>query len=95
MHCATLLAIHVAVFIIDTLDFVGVSTTLSIPSGSPVGFTECVDIEVFPDRAFEKDEVFSVHISSERNVNISMPYTSVTIVNDDSKSIPLTKKLPF
>ncbi len=69
-------------FVLDSDDFVG------IVSINVVQQISCTDITIIDDDVFENyEEEFSVHITtSERNVNISMPYAVVVIIDDESKS---------
>ena len=58
------------------LDYVPIKkTTLSFPKGSNNGDTACVDVYIIDDKAFEKTEVFLLHIGAiEKNIIIHRPY---------------------
>lgn len=71
-------------FFLDGQDYVGFDQhTLTFPSGSSSGATECVNISVMDDKAFEKDEVFTVHlVDFEEGIIADTSYIEV-IINDD------------
>ncbi len=48
-----------------------------------------IDASIINDTIFEKDEYFSVHISSEPNVMIAMSYFNVTIHDDEGNAVNL------
>ena len=70
---------------LDGQDYTGlVQHTLTFPSGSSSGATECVNISIIDDEAFEKDEVFSVHIVDfEEGIIFNTSYVEVMITDDE------------
>ena len=59
---------------------------LAIPSGTidaDPDSTQCINITIFNDLIYEKDEYFSVHVASEEEVSIPDPYASVNISDDE------------
>ena len=70
----------------DPEDYEGaIDYILTIEPGTAVGGGVCHYFPITDDDAFEKNETFSVHISSELRVNIDEPYLTITIQDDDSK----------
>lgn len=60
-----------------------IQTFLSI--GSTDGIVACNPVRIFNNEAFEKNETFSIHIASERNVVINAIYRNVLILDNDGK----------
>ena len=58
---------------------------LTIDPGTIEGQGACHYLTILDDSAFEKNETFSIHISSEPRVNIAQKYLEITIQDDDSK----------
>ena len=59
-------------------------STLTFPEGSRNGETSCVDISIVDDLAFEKLEVFLLHIGAiEKNIIIHKPYYVPIFIYDD------------
>lgn len=56
--------------------------TLSFPPPGTPG-VQCVDIAIINNFAYEKNESFSIHISSEPGVSVPDPYIAVNITDDD------------
>ncbi len=63
-------------------------------AGSRNGSQVCIDIVLLDDRAFEKDEYFTVVVSSEQNVRVHNNFT-VHIVDDDCKTIASSTSSSF
>ena len=74
-------------------DYEAISVTLVIPLGSMSGATQCQDITIVDNSAFEKNESFFVILSSEPNVQVPDPNVTVTII--DNEGILVTKKVGF
>ena len=53
------------------------------PAGSTSGDVRCVNISITDDFAYEKNESFSVHISSEEEVSVPDQYVDVVITDDE------------
>lgn len=51
----------------------------------------CIDINIVNDARLEDDEQFSIEISSSDRVNIGIRFSTITILDDDSKSDFATK----
>ena len=67
---------------LDGSDYNGIDTTLLFPAGSKNGTTACINIPIIHNDSFEKDEVFSLHITEvEDNVIIDHRYTVVHIID--------------
>ncbi len=64
-------------------DFEAVSAIIFFPIGSMAGAKESINVTILDDMAFEKNEDFWIHLSSEPAVYISMPYVNVTIIDDE------------
>lgn len=67
-------------------DYYSLSVTLSYPAGTLPGdanSVQCVTVNITDNMAFEKNETFTVNISSEAGVGIADPITTVVIVDDE------------
>ena len=49
------------------------------------GDMQCVNISIIDNFAYEKNESFSVHISSEDGVSVPDPYVDVVIADDEGE----------
>ncbi len=69
------------------LDYMQVNdATRFFPIGSVNGNTTCTDVQIIDNMAFEKDEYFSVLVSSESNVGVHSNAT-VHIFDDEGTSV--------
>lgn len=65
-------------------DYSSIMDTLSFPEGTTMADnTQCINISITDNGAFEKDEYFLVHISSEPEVSVPDPFTFVNITDDE------------
>lgn len=74
---------------IDGLDYTGFSDLMVIfPSGSANGDSQCIDINITDDSAFERNnETFSIHVvATEDRVVVPNSYTVVFIFDDEGKA---------
>ena len=55
------------------------------PVGSVDGDMVCVQVSTLDDFAFEKEEFFNLHMSSEFNVAVRTPYVTLQIVDDEGE----------
>ena len=51
----------------------------------------CIDIDTVNDARLEDDEQFSIEISSSDRVDIGVHFSTITILDDDSKEDLATK----
>jgi len=69
-------------------DFTLLNNTLQFPSGSSVNDNICAVIDIIMDAIVERNETFTVSLSTENsNDEISSNNTLVTIQDDDGKWI--------
>ncbi len=62
------------------------SRSLSFMPGDSTNDIACANISIIDDDAYEKTELFSLHIiSTQRNVNVGILYASVIVQDDDRK----------
>ena len=67
-------------------DFSLLNNTLQFPSGSSVDENVCASIQIIMDAIVERNETFTVSLSTENNNDgISPNATVVTIQDDDGK----------
>lgn len=60
--------------------------TITFDEGSTDGDTECFDVSIFSNSAFEKTENFSLRIVAvEENVHLHIDELTITILDDDCK----------
>ena len=62
-----------------------IDDSLSFSSGSQSGDMVCTNISIFDDLAFEKEEDFFVHVSTEPDVIIDDEYAIINIIDNDCK----------
>ena len=90
MHCRrdSILSFHSFLYIAD-IDYTALSVSMPFPAGTSEGdadSTQCVDISIIDNMAFEKNETFFVIISSEPEVILFDPNGTVVIVDDEGIS---------
>ena len=76
-------------FTLDPSDYTSISETLAFSSGTfegGMGSTQCVNISITDNLAFEKTESFFVIISSEPEVYLPDPNVTVVIADDEGMS---------
>lgn len=72
----------------DGGDFTPVTPTIMFPVNSENGDTECFSVPINNDMSFEMVESFSLQIDSvEEGVILNAASTTVSILDDDSKSL--------
>ena len=69
----------------DGSDYTSIIEDAPFPAGSTSGDMQCVNISIIDDFAYEKNESFSVHISSEEEVYVPDPYVGVVIADDEGE----------
>ena len=61
-------------------------------AGSQAGDTQCVEIIIIDDRCVERDEYFSVNLTtSDEDVKFHIDYAAIRILDDDGECIPWHK----
>ena len=67
-----------------------INTPLTISAGSPIGEQSCADVIIVNDTKVEElSETFTVDLSSNGPVDITVSDGSISIMDDDSKDIHL------
>ena len=73
----------ILIYFLAPTDYLSVSTQSNFPVSSENGSTECVNISIVDDLAYEKDKIFFVIIESEPEVILPDPNVTVVIADDE------------
>lgn len=81
-----MLPMSYAFFLLGGTDFDQIDTTVRFSEGSGNGARSCFNVTIRNDRAFEKDQYFSLRITAfEDNVHILVDTFDIHIHDDDRK----------